>query len=237
MACSKHLSGAPSTNIGLLSSIVKAAGDSSMSSSSARVSAAMQGESPSLLFGGHPRSAGVPRVPVGHSGAGESSLPVTNSSKTPFFEGEWPLPGSIPARKGANWRLTMALMNPCSDKQGESSYHPTTKREKLWERINLADEIRKHLFSKEEDSMLADLDDTCCRLEAFMGRMMLIQWGSAIMQQGQLNPGVGWEVGDDMVQIDVRFDHSWTPGGFEPGLGWYWIPKGTLLMDTYYLAR
>lgn len=85
--------------------------------------------------------------------------------------------------------------------------------------------------------MLADLDDACCHLEASMGRMMQVQWGSAVMQQGQLNLGVGREVGDDMVQTDVRFDHSWTPGGFEPGPGWYWIPKGTLLMDTYYPAR
>jgi hypothetical protein len=131
----------------------------------------------------------------------------------------------------------LALMNHCSDKRGESSYHPTTKGGKLWELINLANEIRKHLFSKEDDSMLADLDDTCCRLEASLGRMMQVQWGSAVTQKGQLNTGVGREVGDDMVQTDVRFDHCWTLGGFELGPGWYWIPKGTLLMDTYYPAR
>jgi hypothetical protein len=44
------------------------------------------------------------------------------------------------------------------------------------------------------------------------------------------------EVEDNPV-INIRFDHSWKPSGPDPGLGWFWILKGNLVMEICYPAH
>ena len=82
---------------------------------------------------------------------------------------------------------------------------------------------------------MVDLDKAGTRLEAAMGRVSQVHWGSAAVHQVQSFLEGKREKGDDTV--DVRFDHSWTREGIGPGLGWYWIPRGGLNIDTYYPAR
>lgn len=119
---------------------------------------------------------------------------------------------------------------------GGSSYCPSTKGGKHLARIQLAEDIRQHLFSPEVGTTMEDLEEACNRLEASMEKMSQVHSGTAAWQQGQSNSGEKREVGDDRAPIDFRFDHSWTPVGPGPRPGWYWVTKGNLLLDTYYLA-
>jgi hypothetical protein len=57
---------------------------------------------------------------------------------------------------------------------------------------------------------------------------------AAVKQKRTLEKG--WEVEEDQV-TDIQFDHSWKPSGPDLGPGWFWIPKGNLVMDRHYLAR
>jgi hypothetical protein len=120
--------------------------------------------------------------------------------------------------------LTLAPIATFSDNQSGSRYRPTTKGEKLLQQINLANEIRMHLFSPEVDTAMADLDDSCARLEASMGRMSQVQWGSAAAQQARPVPGEKRDKEDDIR--DVCFNHSWTPGGLDLGRAGSGRPKG-----------
>jgi len=134
----------------------------------------------------------------------------------------------------------MALGNLGMAEQGCSAYRPSTRREKQLERLQLAEGIRQHLFGSKpevEIDPLVELDKAYQRLESSMGRMLQVHRGLSIPQAKQ-NYEQRREEDDDQVNlVDERFNHSWAPIGHGPKLGWYWIPKETMSLDTYYPAR
>lgn len=145
--------------------------------------------------------------------------------------------------KGATRRLTLVpsrFSEWCVDSKG---YHPTTKGDQQLVLNQIAEDIRQHLFrpSEEEgaDQQLQDLANACERLESSMERMNAVEWGSALGSLCIALPREGEEREEEDEQRhgrrDERFDHSWTPSG--PGPGWYWIPKGRLLLDQVFPAR
>lgn len=63
-----------------------------------------------------------------------------------------------------------------------------------------------HLFSSEDAGAMADLDEACAHLEVSMGKMLQVQWGSAVEGQDQRSPEGGREVKED--SNDIWFNHS-----------------------------
>ena len=61
-------------------------------------------------------------------------------------QGDWPVLGSIPSKKGANRRLTMAPGNLGMAEQGCSAYRPSTYGGWQLERLQLVEGIRQHLL-------------------------------------------------------------------------------------------
>lgn len=167
----------------------------------------------------------------------QERLGVGCGSDSSPLEGEWPLPGAIPAKRDANRRLTLAPTISDSKIQGGLNYQPSTKGGIQRARIQLAEDIRQHLFSSKADTSIEDLDEACNRLEVSMEKMRQVCWGSSTWYQTDLNREDGREVGDDRGLIDSRFDHSWIPIRPGPRPGWYWIPRGNLRLDTYYPAH
>lgn len=190
---------------------------------------ANHGEPPPLFSGVSIGLVGEIGVSDCH-GQGNASI----EAAPPLIEGEWPLPTSIPARKGAARRLTLAP-NPID--HGRSRYRPTTERGKRREWLHIAEDIRQHLFVSEDKAAMADLDDACNCLESSIDRMLQVQWGSSIQRQEQAQPSMREEreVEDDRARTNVRFDHSWIPVT-GPRLGWIWMLKGAPTLDILYPA-
>jgi len=70
-----------------------------------------------------------------------------------------------------------------------------------------------------------------------MGRMSQVHRGLSIPQAKQSFEQRREEDDDQVNLVDERFNHSWAPNGHGPKPCWYWIPNGTISLDTHYLAR
>ena len=75
----------------------------------------------------------------------------------------------------------------------------------------------------------------CEGVEAALGRIENVQWGCYVQLQSHLHDSREEE--DELGQKgwENYFNHSWTPSGSRPG--WFWIPKGRLMMDICYPGR
>lgn len=92
-----------------------------------------------------------------------------------------------------------------------------------------------HLFaSQKPDSDLDDLAEACARLESSMDRMMVVKPAMELLRENRGTDEAG-EGRNPKAELDTHFDHSWVPGG--PNPGWYWIPKRRLTMDIAYPAN
>jgi hypothetical protein len=119
---------------------------------------------------------------------------------------------------------------------GNSGCQPTTKGGKKRLNEQIAEDIKHHIFAASTIQHLDELALACDRLEESMNRMSLIAGGQEHYQE-QRSKQLGREVEDDKVwgELDDRFSHSWRPIG--PTKGWFWIPKGRLIMDITYSAH
>jgi len=148
-----------------------------------------------------------------------------------LWEDDWPRLGSIQAKTWCKQQMNSGSSTFSSPNQ--TGYKPTTAGGKQRAKMQLAEEIRQQLFVSEEDKVLEDLGEAYKQLESSLGKMLMLQRGPE-MDDLNLTPGMEQEVAGS---TDIRFDHSWLPDGPYYGLGWYWIPKGSLTLSSRYRAR
>jgi hypothetical protein len=162
------------------------------------------------------------------NGPGNTERPVNSSD--PDWEKVWPQLGSTSVNDNVKKGLKITPV-PLRDQSG---YTMVTAGGKQRVKKQIEKEIRQQLFASSTKTELEELDNAWRHLESSMGRMSNVQWGSA--KSDQMTPGAK-ELEKQGNGFDVRFDHSWVPSGPEPGPGWFWIPKGNLVMDSYYPAH
>lgn len=90
-----------------------------------------------LTSSGHPRLVGSVGFSPNQGGIGDPLGLVRNCSESLLADGDWLLPGSTPAKRGKDRRLTMAP-TVVFDNLSASRYRPITKGGKLREQANLA---------------------------------------------------------------------------------------------------
>jgi len=159
--------------------------------------------------------------------------PMKLSDISKIRDEEWPMLGANPEIPSANRRLSFASSTLHSPRQ--LVYKSTTAGGKQRDQMMLAEEIRQSIFSGKKGSDMQDLDAACLQLDADMGSLSQGQWRCEA-ENGEQVHRTEREVEDELV-TDSKFNHSWTPHGPGPGLGWYWIPKGKLSMDIFHPAR
>lgn len=152
----------------------------------------------------------------------------------PIRDLDWPRVGSITVVKEAKRRMTLAPPILEGSHHARSEYKPTMAGGKRRASLQLAEDIHQQLFSSDGKGA-SQLEEVCQSDHSMGGVAQVLPECSSLLEQGSTG-GDQTEDEDDRTN-GIRFSHSWVPVGPGPSLGWYWIPKGALLMKTYYPAQ
>lgn len=137
-----------------------------------------------------------------------------------LYQGIWPsIEEGNQAGKGAPRRLTM-IPQKFNDWCVEASgYHPSTQGGQRWVHEQISHEIKRHLLLEPQEHIdLRELSEASNRLEASMGKMLMIVKSSiedststspmaAKVPEGSPKWDGAVEFGDGLV-TDYHFDHS-----------------------------